>query len=77
MEFSFLKFWAPSFFVLNKTERGATLCLYLSAFTGLDLILFPTLKQILKYELCSLKRLYFQFLLRSVVKLLFERKKTC
>ena len=39
-EFSFLKFWVPSFFVLNKTERGATLCLNISAFTDLDLILF-------------------------------------
>ena len=33
MEFSFLKFWVPSFFVLNKTERGATLSLILSEFT--------------------------------------------
>ena len=57
MEFSFLKF-----FVLNKTERGATFCLNFSAFTDLDLILFPTVKPILKYELSSLKRLYFQFL---------------
>ena len=29
MEFSFLKFGVPSFFVLNKTERGATLSLIL------------------------------------------------
>ena len=27
MEFAFLKFWVPSFFVLNKIERGATLFL--------------------------------------------------
>ena len=37
---AFLKFWVPSFFVLNKIERGATLFCNFSAFTDLDLILF-------------------------------------
>ena len=76
MEFSFLKFWVPSFFVLNKTERGATLSLILSEFTDSNLVLFFTLKQILKYELYPSKRLYFHFLYIyiCVVKLLSERK---
>ena len=78
MEFSFLKFWVPSFFVLNKTEKGATLSLILSEFTDSNLVLFSTLKQILKYELYPSKRLYFHFLYIyiyiCVVKLLSESK---
>ena len=62
MEFSFLEFWVPFFFVLNKTERRATLSLILSEFTDSNLVLFSTLKQILKYELYPSKRLYFHFL---------------
>ena len=75
MEFSFLKFGVPSFFVLTKTERGATLSLILLEFTDPNLVLFSTLKQILKYELYPSKRLYFHFYIyRCVVKLLSERK---
>ena len=75
MEFSSLKFGVPSFFVLNKTERGATLSLILLEFTDPNLVLFSTLKQILKYELYPSKRLYFNFFIyRCVVKLLSERK---
>ena len=76
MEFSFLKFWVPSFFVLNKTERGATLSLILSEFTDSNLVLFSTLKQIIKYELYPSNSLYFHFLYIyiCVVKLLSERK---
>ena len=76
MEFSFLKFWVPSFFVLNKTERGATLSLILSEFTDSNLVLFSTLKQILKYELYPSKRLYFHFIYIyiCVVKLLSNVK---
>ena len=62
MEFSFLKFGVPSFLVLNKTERGATLSLILLEFTDSNLVLFSTLKQILKYEFYPSKRLYFHFL---------------
>ena len=70
MEFSFLKFWVPSFFVLNKTERGATLSLILSEFTDSNLVLFSTLKQVLKYELYPSKRLYFHFLYIYIYALL-------
>ena len=62
MEFSSLKFGVPSFFVLNKTERGATLSLILLEFIDPNLVLFSTLKQISKYELYPSKRLYFHFL---------------
>ena len=75
MEFSFLKFWVPSFFVLNKTEREATLSLILSEFTDSNLVLFSTLKQILKYELILQNVCTFIFYIYiCVVKLLPERK---
>ena len=50
MEFSFLKFWGPSFFVLNTKTTMTTLSLSLSAFEDLDLILFSMLKHIIEYE---------------------------
>ena len=65
MEFAFLKFWVPSFFVLNKIERGATLFCNFFGIYRLRSDFIPTLKQILKYELFSFKRLYFQFLYKD------------
>ena len=75
MEFSFLKFGVPSFFVLNKTERGATLSLILLEFTDSNLVLFFYIDAEFKIRTLSFKTLVLSFSIqRCGFKLLSECK---
>ena len=75
MEFSSLKFGVPSFFVLNKTERGATLSLILLEIYRLKSGIIFYIEADFKIRTLSFKTFVLSFsIYRCVVKLLSERK---